>query len=267
MKSFLKTFALIIVNIILVCAIVVTTVTFNIGDSINSAVSSGVKKSIATSYSDDNIEELLSDDELSDLIDKYSSIYTEAILTGDINDDDLKEDVINYIKKHKDELNEKYDVNIQDSDIEDLDEEIDSLKDEIKTTINEVRTGSDNGMEKDMLSFISYICSDNYKITCISVIVVCILLNVLILWSPYKWMLPVGISGVVSGIIGIINSLIVGLISTVITADSGMNINMNSSFILITNLIILVLGIVFLIINGNLSKKSIKKDKEEKETK
>ena len=230
MKNFLRVFSLIIINIIFTLTIIIFVSITNINGSINSTITSYAKTTIIDSLKDEvsEFEYPEDDEELNELADKYINIFIDGVVTGEVEDYNLKDDVINYLKNNKDELNEKYDLDIKDSDIEELEnsDELDKLKDEINNTVVDVS----NNVSSEYnwaLNFIAFIRSMKFKIMCISIMVICLLLNALLMWSPYKWMLPTGIVSIVSGALTIINSIIMSLIAIVVASSSSVNINVN----------------------------------------
>ena len=258
MKNFLKVVALIITNIIFVFTLTNFIVLVNVNGSINSTLTTLAKEAVVENISD-NVSnknfDITEDKELDELINKYIDIFVDGVITGKVNDNDLKQDVITFLKDNKDRLNERYDLDIKDSDIAELETsgELDEFKDSFDQSIVTLKDDmtSEYGW---FIGFVRFLRSGDFIVVSVVVMIICLILNVLLMWSPYKWMLPVGISSIISSIITFINALLVTLIVFALQDSSNVNITANTSILVLISVILLVVGIALLIVNSNLKK-------------
>ncbi len=141
----------------------------------------------------DFVNEILESPEIKELVNKYldkiiTTIADENISVDELNEFNLNQDMINYIKENKEVLSEKTGIEITDEMIEEASEKLEEIdtKKIVKQTVVNVRNNL-SPQEKQLLKAYNFITSSALKIYLIIGIVIILLLIAIIKKSLYKW--------------------------------------------------------------------------------
>lgn len=141
----------------------------------------------------DFVNEILESPEIKELVNKYldkiiTTIADENISVDELNEFNLEQDMINYIKDNKEVLSEKTGIEITDEMIEEASEKLEEIdtKKIVKQTVVNVRNNL-SPQEKQLLKAYNFITSSALKIYLIIGIVIILLLIAIIKKSLYKW--------------------------------------------------------------------------------
>lgn len=141
----------------------------------------------------DFVNEILESPEIKELVNKYldkiiTTIADENISIDELNEFNLNQDMINYIKENKEVLSEKTGIEITDEMIEEASEKLEEIdtKKIVKQTVVNVRNNL-SPQEKQLLKAYNFITSSALKIYLIIGIVIILLLIAIIKKSLYKW--------------------------------------------------------------------------------
>ena len=200
------------------------------------------------SINKDEINKILEDKEI-------NTIVNEIIedITGDVNqekitiDDATIEHAINYAEAHKEELEKITGEKIDLSDVN-----IEEIKTEINDSLAQTDFNTDQSVKTVIEAYNIFTSKELFYG----------LLGALLSWSAYKWLLPAGISLIVSGVIGFATFLLSFAVVGMIASETNISINTNS--ILINSLIELAVGIIAVVVVSIINKK--KKENKELES-
>lgn len=141
----------------------------------------------------DFVNEILESPEIKELVNKYldkiiTTIADENVSVDELNEFNLNQDMINYIKENKEVLSEKTGIEITDEMIEEASEKIEEIdtKKIVKQTVENVRNNL-SPQEKQLLKAYNFITSSSLKIYLIIGIIITLLLIAIIKKSLYKW--------------------------------------------------------------------------------
>lgn len=141
----------------------------------------------------DFVNEILESPEIKELVNKYldkiiTAIADENISVDELNEFNLEQDMINYIKDNKEVLSKKTGIEITDEMIEEASEKLEEIdtKKIVKQTVVNVRNNL-SPQEKQLLKAYNFITSSALKIYLIIGIVIILLLIAIIKKSLYKW--------------------------------------------------------------------------------
>lgn len=141
----------------------------------------------------DFVNEILESPEIKELVNKYldkiiTAIADENISVDELNEFNLEQDMINYIKDNKEVLSKKTGIEITDEMIEEASEKLEEIdtKKIVKQTVVNVRNNL-SPQEKQLLKAYNFITSSSLKIYLIIGIVIILLLIAIIKKSLYKW--------------------------------------------------------------------------------
>lgn len=197
------------------------------------------------------------------VIDAVLDEYIEYIDKGNKEVSDKTLDlIINFVVDNKDSIEK---ISGEKVDLEKVKsaESRENLKKSLEESFEKVN-GEELGAAKSVVNSYAKVTSNKYKFILIGVIVGLAILIGLICWSVYKWMQPIGIVAITSGIIVTFFYLAVKLIIKAVNANADTHFNINANSILITGIIELVIGIALLVAYTIIDKKIKTKEIYEK---
>lgn len=160
----------------------------------------------------DFVNEILESPEIKELVNKYldkiiTTIADENVSVDELNEFNLNQDMINYIKENKEVLSEKTGIEITDEMIEEASEKIEEIdtKKIVKQTVENVRNNL-SSQEKQLLKAYNFITSSSLKIYLIIGIIITMLLIAIIKKSLYKWIRNLSNAMILAGIATLIMS-------------------------------------------------------------
>lgn len=194
---------------------------------------------------------------INDIINKYTNRILKDLSSDKVENINIKNDIATILEENKSIVEETLDRKIADEDYDRVIDEIvnnDALDDAYKHLIEDTK----NNMPKEtktMIEGYNTITSDQFIITTIIISIVSIILIALLKKPYYKWIVNVGIAGIISSLfICLIGASIVLLLNIVIdTLDQPISISATPMFV--TAAIMLIISVVLIIINNTLDKK------------
>lgn len=240
-------FTLILIN--LICLLILS---FNIN---NLLVNGVVKEVIKTTITIDNttnnekVNELLNSPETEELINKYlDQIINSVTDDKEIDEEEVKKDIIKYLRDNKEKLSEIAGKEINDTDIDNIEKELENSH--INENINNSSKIIPKTSKKVLKGYKSFI-SPKIQFILLILIIIDIVIIALLEWSIYKWIKTLSKSMITSGFLITLMSLIVMTIITVLSPIKIFKINS----LLISGIIVLVIGIIILVLYNLLTKK------------
>ncbi len=194
---------------------------------------------------------------INDIINKYTNRILKDLSSDKVENINIKNDIATILEENKSIVEETLDKKIADEDYDRVIDEIvnnDALDNAYKHLIEDTK----NNMPKEtktMIEGYNTITSDQFIITTIIISIVSIILIALLKKPYYKWIVNVGIAGIISSLfICLIGASIVLLLNIVIdTLDQPISISASPMFV--TAAIMLIISVVLIIINNTLDKK------------
>lgn len=254
-KIFITIFTIILINLIVALA-----VSFNLKESlINGIIKDKVKEEITSTETyqketvtitdneelNEQINEIIDSSEMQELINKYLDITMEGLIDQDNLDEiNIEEDILEYLKENKSILEETLGVEITDEMIDKVDSQLED-KDMSKALKQSIRNSSNNltPTEKNILKLYNLITSIKFKVIISLLIFLDLIIIALLEFSLYKWIVPVSRGISISGIIIIIMSLVTKIIISNIFKVT----NYNLTNLLVTGIVILIIGLITII--------------------
>lgn len=199
---------------------------------------------------------------INDIINKYTDRILKDLSSDEVENINIKNDIATILEENKSIVEETLDKKISDEDYDRVIDEIvnnDALDDAYKHLIEDTK----NNMPKEtkaMIEGYNTITSDQFIITSIIISIVSIILIALLKKPYYKWIVNVGIAGIISSLfICLIGASIVLLLNIVVdTLEQPISISATPMFI--TAAIMLIISVVLIVINNILDKKLEQKE-------
>ena len=210
-------------------------------------------------------KELLKNKEVKELIEKYvDSTIVGVTDPKSLNNVDLTEDVINFLKENKNVLEKEYGIDISDEEIDGIKED-DAFKNLTDDYIEKVQIASDSltSTQKKLIKAYSFVCSFAFKVIMIVLILIDVFLIALFQKSLYKWINAVGVNLLSSGILTIVLGLILHFGINSVVSKMKSHLQFNFLQICLVGLVAAIIGIVMIIIYFVIKKKSENNNMEE----
>lgn len=227
--------------------------------------SSGFMDGIGSSddiNADPKVREIMEDKEVQAFIEKYVDITLEGFSGKDLSDVDLSKDLIELIEDKQEMLNEAG-IEITDEDIAEFknSEDYNELNKNYNKMFDDVSSDMNNS-EMQFIKTFSFLGTNSFRTTCLILIFVSVLLIGLLSWSLFKWLLPIGIDCIVSGVLTSGGGLLLYLFSTALLKSY--TIKTFSLFAFGFSLIVvgIVMIIIYAIFKGKEKKNAVSKVSE-----
>ena len=240
-----------------------------IGDYFKEAITSQMTEVITSELPDltqeeyqtieDNIE---NNEEIDAFVEKYSNRLLQDLSKENINDVDLEEDIRNILHGNKDMLEEALGKEITDEQLDKaLDEAFDTT-DDVDNTYQQIIKDAQDEMPAEaqtMIDGYNTITSNEFIIITTIVSVVAIIIIALLKKPYYKWIVNVGIAGIISALFIALIGGSISLLFNLIIKSMNTTMTISAFPMLITAGIMLVVSIILIIINSVLDSKKEKK--------
>lgn len=241
-----------------------------IGDYFKEAITSQMTEVITSELPDltqeeyqtieDNIE---NNEEIDAFVEKYSNRLLQDLSKENINDVDLEEDIRNILHGNKDMLEEALGKEITDEQLDKaLDEAFDTTDDVDNTYYQQIIKDAQDEMPAEaqtMIDGYNTITSNEFIIITTIVSVVAIIIIALLKKPYYKWIVNVGIAGIISALFIALIGGSISLLFNLIIKSMNTTMTISAFPMLITAGIMLVVSIILIIINSVLDSKKEKK--------
>lgn len=260
-----------ILSFVLTSLIIGVTLTTAVKEVVqNQLVSMMVKQLVVEEIDDDDkmqldaINEIFNYTETNEIINSAIQDYVKFI-DGDSEgiSENTVDMIIDFCVEHKSDLEKISGEEINIEDIKSL-ETKEEIIDTINSSINEMKIDKSSPAVQVVSSY-GKITSNSFRVTLLGIIMVLVLLIGTISWSLYKWMKPVGVSLMTSGVVVSIFYILIDLITSFANQSIGININIDCNMILIAGIIELVSGIVIVTLYAIINKIVGKRQKNEPE--
>ena len=254
----LRVFLSVVVSLILILLVVVTSILFSVSNIIRGEVvtellkTSIVENAKETGIDTKVVDEIFDDKDAKVVINNVMDDVLASVKAGEAQiDDETIDSAIAFLKEHKGELEE---ITGEEIDIEQIssEENITALKEGLNDTIKELNADPNNTVSTVVEAYAA-VTSASTRLALIGAIVFQILLLGLLSWSVYKWLLPTGISLIVSGVI--VSSIYAIVRLLLLDIAKSYSISINAHALIISGAISLVIGIVSVVIYAIVNKK------------
>ena len=231
--KFINKFTLGILTLLLTAFIILFTISIDLKDVIvNGVIMEVVKSQISIlnykegnksekniyEYTTDNeqVNEILKSKEVQDLVQKYVDLTIESMTNDEsIDEIDLEQDMINYIKENKEVLEEKTGIEITDEMIEQTEEQIkeQDINHNIKEAIKETRKNLTETQRKTLKGY-SFLISTKLKIMLMILMIIDVCIIFFIERKNGKWIYVIGNSIFSAGLGILIMTIIINIITS-----------------------------------------------------
>lgn len=258
--KFLRGLLTFLISNVLFIMVICLSICFSVKDLVQHQLITEAFKQAIINESDESsnlnfnrVEELIDSDDINKIIDSAIIDFSSYIegTSGGVSDETV-DLIIDFCIQHRDDFSSIVgeEVNIDDLKSPEVRSE---LKDSLNNSLKEINIDK-NSPVVTVISAYGTITSNSFKVDLLIVIAILVVLLGLVNWSIYKWMNPVGIVLITSGIvISLFYAASTILFKTVI---SSMNLSMNidTKEFLIIGIVEVVVGILLLIVCAIINK-------------
>ncbi len=206
----------------------------------------------------EKLNELFESPEVQGLIDKYLDITIDSLTEDkDISEITIEEDMLNYLKSNKEEVEDKLGIKVTDEMLSKVEEQLESK--EASKIFSQNLNNVKNNMSQEattVLAVYNYLNSLKFKLLISFFIIIDLVLIASLQKSLYKWLSSLGYSSIISGIGILLMSIIVKLVVTNVSNLRYFNLRT----LTLTGIILLIVGIVLAIMKRVIDKKLVKED-------
>ena len=190
-----------------------------------------------------------------DLASEFVDEVLNDITTGETSDFDVGKKVVDFVVEHQKELEEVIGQPIPIDKLEEFaeSEEVKNFNEQYKTVISTV-SGQIPAPIKNIINTIERFISKEFRIGCLIVGGILLVLIALLQWSLYKWIRTLGNNILWLNVMYFITSLFGGIISNMISAVAGLNAAFEFGKVTTTSAVAGGVGIILLIIYAIISK-------------
>lgn len=246
-----------ILKIILFNVVFLFIVSFSIrGLFASSFVKDIVKEQLATEVAetleieDERVSKLLENEQINKLLGEYVDKTIDGMVNEEaLNDVTISNDIINYIKENKVQIEQELGVPIDTTKLDEVlgSAEMDELNNEYRESISEMRSSMPES-QKTLIKIYQFMISMRFKVILGIMIVVLVVLIALLQGSLYRWIRTLGSDILTSGIFVAIMGAIVSFIVNTALGEMEMNFVFKVTPLYVSALISVVVGIVMLVI-------------------
>lgn len=265
----LRVFLIVVISVVLVFLISFVTVVSTVkktleGPILKEALKSTVKNEISGFKEEQivEIDKILDSEETGDIIDSVLDEYVKY-MDGETNEigDQTIDILFDFIRKHKADIEK---ITGEEIDLNEIDtpENREDFKKSLNEGLEDLKK-QENSEVNFAIKTYAKITSKRFLVKMICVICALIVIIGLLSWSLYKWLLPVGIVFIVSGVLSGILFVISLFANAILKSSTDVGFSLDYKFLLIIFLSELVGGIVFVVIQNILNKKFIKEKNEQ----
>lgn len=190
-----------------------------------------------------------------DLASEFVDEVLNDITTGETSDFDVGKKVVDFVVEHQKEIEEVVGQPIPIDKLEEFaeSEEVKNFNEQYKTVISTV-SGQIPAPIKNIINTIERFISKEFRIGCLIVGGILLVLIALLQWSLYKWIRTLGNNILWLNVMYFITSLFGGIISNMISAVAGLNAAFEFGKVTTTSAVAGGIGIILLIIYAIISK-------------
>ena len=190
-----------------------------------------------------------------DLASEFVDEVLNDITTGETSDFDVGKKVVDFVVEHQKEIEEVVGQPIPIDKLEEFaeSEEVKNFNEQYKTVISTV-SGQIPAPIKNIINTIERFISKEFRIGCLIVGGILLVLIALLQWSLYKWIRTLGNNILWLNVMYFITSLFGGIISNMISAVAGLNAAFEFGKVTTTSAVAGGVGIILLIIYAIISK-------------
>lgn len=229
-----------------------------VGDVVKEELTEQISDSI--DVEDYKVREILESVEVKNFINDYVNKTLEGVVDSSTLDDvNLDEDIITFVKENKDKLEELLGVSISTEKLEEImgSYSYKDLENNYKQTIKNLNESVPE-QQKKIIKGYNILLSNEFRLTIAILIVLVLLLISLLEKSFYKWIKYLGFSIIVSGIFITIMAIIAKVVIGSIIEELAYSINFRVDYMFICSLITFIIGIIIYIIYKIINKISVK---------
>ena len=210
-------------------------------------------------------KELLKNKEVQKLVDKYINITINGVIDEkNLEEADLKEDIIKFLKENKEVLEKEYGISISYEDIDELEnsDEFSSITDDYIDSVKTVRQDITDGQKK-LIKMYNVLCSLAFKIILFILLIVNLVCIAILQKSLYKWVQTLGANLIFSGALTIILGIVLHFGINAIVSKMKLGLKFGFLKVSVIGLIACVVGIVLIVVYTIIKKKTDKDNLED----
>lgn len=240
-----------------------------IGDYFKEAITSQMTEVITSDLPDlseekyQTIEENIeNNEEINAFVEKYSNRLLQDLSKENVDDVDLEEDIRNILHGNKDMIEEALGEEITD---EQLDQALDEAfeTEEVDNAYQQIIKEAKDEMPAEaqtMIDGYNTITSSEFIMIAVIISVVAIIMIALLKKPYYKWIVNVGIAGIISALFIALIGASISLLFNLVIESMNTTMTVSALPMLITAGIMLVVSIILIVINSILDSKGQRKN-------
>lgn len=240
-----------------------------IGDYFKEAITSQMTEVITSDLPDlseeeyQTIEENIENNkEINAFVEKYSNRLLQDLSKENVDDVDLEEDIRNILHGNKDMIEEALGEEITD---EQLDQALDEAfeTEEVDNAYQQIIKEAKDEMPAEaqtMIDGYNTITSSEFIMIAVIISVVAIIMIALLKKPYYKWIVNVGIAGIISALFIALIGASISLLFNLVIESMNTTMTVSALPMLITAGIMLVVSIILIVINSILDSKGQRKN-------
>lgn len=197
------------------------------------------------------------DEEINDLIEKYSNRVIKDLSTEKIEALNIEEDIKKLLQENKDLIEKSIQTEINEEEYNQLIEEVlesEALNSFYHQTIKEAKNGLSSA-EKTILNSYNTLTSNEFIILLSMISLVAIIIIALLKKPYYKWIVNIAIAGMISALFIMLIGGCISLLANVVIDSYKTMEKVSAAPILITAGIMIIVSIMLIIINAILDKR------------
>lgn len=240
-----------------------------IGDYFKEAITSQMTEVITSDLPDLSEEEyqtieenIENNEEINAFVEKYSNRLLQDLSKENVDDVDLEEDIRNILHGNKDMIEEALGEEITDEQLDQaLDEafEIEEVDNAYQQIIKEAKDEMP-AEAQTMIDGYNTITSSEFIMIAVIISVVAIIMIALLKKPYYKWIVNVGIAGIISALFIALIGASISLLFNLVIESMNTTMTVSALPMLITAGIMLVVSIILIVINSILDSKGQRKN-------
>lgn len=213
-----------------------------------------VKQQIAEEFSEafsvdlEKMKQAIQDERVSQFIDKYVDLTIEGISDKEaVEELEIGQDLKKLFQENKEVLMQE--LNITESELNELlnSADFERVSEEYRSSVLDFDQELDSDQKK-LFTFYNFVSTLSYQLFLVGIIIGVIVLIALIQWSLVRWMIPVGVSCIVAGILGTGLAYLMQLLFQYALADLMSNVLVHMGPMYCYSIGVLVIGILCVIL-------------------
>lgn len=190
-----------------------------------------------------------------DLVTEFVETVLEDVSSGDINDFNLGEKVLDFVEDNKSEIEEVIGTEVPMEKVEKFakSEEVSKFNAQYKDVVGKVTTKIPAPL-KSAIKTVEKFISEDFRNSCLLVVGILLVIIALLQWSWYKWIRTIGNTILGCGIFVFVIAFLGNIFSSLISNIIGMNTTLEFSKAVYSSLVSVGLGATLLIIYSIIKK-------------